>query len=176
MILLMLGAATGQVALAQSAPPIKMGLWADTATVTTTTHLPPEVAAKINAPGGVMTLPPRVINTNICHTAADWTRSIAGANQAKNCTMTNKVVTAKGMSMDMTCTVPNQGTSTGHIDAVFDSPEQVHSTVHMAFTGAPKAQNGAGMSTTVDIKSESHYVSADCGDVKPLEPQSATKP
>lgn len=176
LILVVLVVVVGQLAWAQSAPPIKIGLWENTATVTTTTHLPPEASAKMNAPGGVMTMPPRVVTTKTCHTASDWAKSIAAVNQGKNCTISNKVMTAKGMSMDMTCSVPGQGASTGHIDVVFDSTEQVHSTMHMTFTGAATAQHGTGFSSTMDVKSEGHYLGADCGDVKPMDLQQTTKP
>ncbi len=173
MVLSGLVVAAGQLAWAQSAPPIKMGLWQNTATVTTTMHLPPEMAAQMNAPGGAMAMPPRTVETKTCHTAADWEKSFANS-QARNCTITNKLMTAKGMSLDLTCTEPGQGKAVAHMDAVFDSPEQVHSTMHMTFVQDSAAQHGAGTSTTMDVKSESRYLSADCGNVKPMDVQPTT--
>ncbi len=173
MVLSGLVVVAGQLAMAQSAPPIKMGLWQNTATMTTTIHLPPELAAKMNAAGGAMAMPPHTLQTKVCQTAASWTKSIANS-QAKNCTITHKVITAKGMSMDMTCSEPGKGSAVAHLEAVFDSPEQVHSTMHMQFNQAATSAQASGTTTTTDVKSESHFLSTDCGNVKPMDMQPDT--
>lgn len=162
----MVVAGLGALAWAQSAPPIKMGLWENTSTVTM--HLPTEAAANTNGSGGGTAMPPRTVTMKSCYTAAEWTKAFA-ANQAKNCAITNKVITAKSMSMDITCAGASQRNSVAHMDTVFDSPEETHSTMRMAMAG----QHGSGMS--MDVKTEGRYLGADCGDVKPFDLQNAGK-
>jgi hypothetical protein len=140
------------VAAAQE-PPIKMGLW-ETST-TTTTKVPPQMPA-LASMGGTAT-DKRVA----CFSAGDWQRAMGLMKDGMGCTTTQRP-TAHGMSMDLMC--KNDATNTvARMDVVFDAMVKMTSTMHSTMT-APSMGKGE---VTMDIKSESHFVSADCGEVKP---------
>lgn len=63
------------------------------------------------------------------------------------------------MSGDVSCTMPS-GSTTGHFEAQFPDPGTVHSTIDLNMT-----LQGRTMQRT--IKTESHWVSASCGDLAP---------
>jgi len=158
----------GAVARAQdmpSNPPIKMGLWESSVTSTISgLTLPPDIVAKLQAmgrpvPGGTHTLV-----SQGCMTPDEWTKAMErmnSSNQSK-CTYTNRTITAQKISFDMSCTSERGSAFTGHFEMIIDDDQHSHGTAHMKGEGGP---NGQPM--TIDTTLSSHFVAADCGDVKP---------
>ncbi len=77
------GSATGLTQDALTPPPVKMGLWQNTATNTMTgLQLPPEVVAKMQAMGRpVPGAAPRTIVTQSCLTPDKWQKSFTDMQQ-----------------------------------------------------------------------------------------------
>jgi hypothetical protein len=132
------------VMLAQ-APPIKMGLWETNSTVD-------------NGDGS-----PTKAKLRSCITTADWEKMAQGAMPQRPGCKNSLAKTANGYSFDVNCssaqmTIQMHGTS--HIvDA-----EHMQGEMHMTTVFQGKTNN-------VITRSETHYVSAGCGAVKPGQPQ-----
>ncbi|ADW68868.1 DUF3617 domain-containing protein [Granulicella tundricola] len=143
-------------ALCSAAPaqeaPMKMGLWETTSVITM--QLPPGMPSMM---GGT-----RTITVQSCLTPESWQKTMERAqNPRKDCTYTDKTVTATGMTFAMTCT----GRSTTMVkgETVFESKEKGSSTVHMEMS---TSGSGGGKMVT-DSKGTTRYLGADCGKVKP---------
>ena len=80
------------------------------------------------------------------------------------CSFTNRVQTARGASYDMSCTGP-MGSAQGHTDYHLIDDEHFSSTIHLTVNGKSQGQS---MTMTRDMSTTGTYVSADCGDVKPM--------
>jgi hypothetical protein len=138
-------------------PPVAMGLWQTetTATVTGVENTP--MAGMAAAMG-------RQHVTQSCLTAEKWKSDIQGFNakQQHNCTLSNLHQDSHEVSFDEVC--GQGGMNASHVDILIDSGEHAHGTVVMTVTNPqlPKPM-------TVNMSMVSHYVSADCGDVKPGE-------
>jgi len=168
-LLLALCCLAGAIARAQdkpSTPPIKMGLWESTVTSNISgIQLPPDIVAKLQAmgrpvPGGAHTLV-----SQGCMTPDEWTKVMErmnSGNQSK-CTFTNGTITSQKISFDMSCASERGGVFTGNFEINIDDDEHSHGSVHM------KTEGGGpnGQPVTVDTTLNSHFISADCGDVKP---------
>jgi len=136
--------AMGCVHVAAQAPPIKMGLWEKTLVTT----------------GGVG---PATLKAKSCVTAAEWQEMVGNSTKEQpGCTI-NRVKTAHGYSFSGTCTTAHttmtlSGSATivdtGHITA------ETHSTTMVK-----------GQKRQIDTHSESRFLSADCGSVKPGDPE-----
>jgi hypothetical protein len=87
------------------------------------------------------------------------------SSNAMKCSFTNRVQTARGASYDMSCTGP-MGSAQGHTDYHLIDDEHFSSTVHITITA--KGQSGQTMTMTRDATTTGKFVSADCGDVKPM--------
>jgi len=146
-------------------PPVKMGLWESSITSNIGgITIPPEVAAKLQAMGRQVPGGPHTTVTQSCMTKEEWAKSIEKMNNSKEtqCTYTNKSFTSSKFSFDMSCTSERGSVFTGHFEMLVDDPEHTHGSAHMKGEGGP---NGQPM--TIDTTLSSHYVSGDCGDVKP---------
>jgi Protein of unknown function (DUF3617) len=88
----------------------------------------------------------------------------AQQNPAMKCSFTNRRQTATGASFDMACTTA-QGSATGHQEYRITDDSHATSSTHMTIT---MSANGRTMNSAMDATSASKFVSADCGDVKPL--------
>src|SRR5215472_10194955 len=128
-----------QVPQVADAPPIKMGLWESTMTMGTT---------------GAM------LKSRACLNQETYQRMLTRV--PPNCTISNLTTTAASITGDVKCESPDGGTSKGHVDVQI--PDS--STVHGAVTVTTKYQ---GHTMVMDIKSDAHFVSADCGDLSPGE-------
>jgi len=80
------------------------------------------------------------------------------------CTFSNRVQTDKGASYDMSCSGP-MGSAKGHTDYKVIDDEHFNSTIHMTITGSAQGQV---MTMNRDVTTTGKFVSADCGDVKPV--------
>jgi hypothetical protein len=144
-------------------PPVKMGLWQNTITNTMTgLQLPPDVVAKMQAAGRpVPGAAPRTIVTQSCMTAESWQKSFTDMQQRQNCQITNVHQSATGMSGDMACTSAD-GSSKGHMEATFSSPEKMNGKMHLEVTTTRQAQP-----LMVDATFNSVYQGADCKGISP---------
>jgi Protein of unknown function (DUF3617) len=148
---------------AQSAPPIKMGLWQNTVVSTMSgIQLPPEVVERMKAagrsvPGGT----PKTMVTQGCLTAEKWQESWQRAQAGQDCQTKNLKVEASGMSADIACK-SEDGASTGHTQITFISPEKVHGTTHMEIVTSRNPQP-----IVMDITMDSVYQGADCKGISP---------
>jgi hypothetical protein len=166
-ISLSLVASSMTAAYAQSVPPpVKMGLWQTEVDRTMTGfQLPPGVAEKMRAMGRPA---PGNSSTTVesCWTPEQWNKSITDLQDNKSCTRTNVVQDSHHLSFDVTCTdSKNNKNMLGHMEMIFDDSEHVHGTMVM------KSSQSAPTSVPIDMdmKLNAHFVSSDCGDVKPGE-------
>ena len=118
-------------------PPIKMGLWE--ATVTSS-------------------LAPKALKTRSCLTPQSYQDAMA--HIPPGCTLTNKTQTATSITGDLSCTLQHGGTTTGHIDVEMPDPATVRSKIDLSL-------NVQGQTMPMTLTTESHFVSADCGDIAP---------
>jgi hypothetical protein len=118
-------------------PPIKMGLWE--ATITNS------IAANS-------------IKTQSCVTPQSYQDAMA--HVPPGCTITNKVQTSTSITADVSCTLQRGGTTTGHLDVELPDPGTMRSTIKLTI-------NANGQSVPMTLTTESHFLSADCGDVAP---------
>jgi len=159
----------GALAKAQdlpATPPVKMGLWESSITSTIGgMTIPPEVAARLQAMGRpVPGSTPHTTVTQSCMTKEEWAKSFEkmNNNEAK-CTYTNRNFTSEKISFDMSCASEHGGVFTGHFEMLIDNDEHTHGSAHMK----GEAGQGGGQPMTFDTTLSSHYLGADCGDVKP---------
>ena len=168
--LLMAGLVGSVAALAQDVsapPPVKMGLWQNTATNTMTgLQLPPDVLAKLQAMGRpVPGAAPRTIVTQSCLTPDKWQKSFTDMQQNKSCQFTNVHQSTTGMSGDIACTT-GEGSSKGHMEATFPSQEKMNGKMHMEITTARQPQP-----IVMDVTFEGLYQGADCKGISPDSPK-----
>ena len=166
MILLCAAVAGAQTAAPAAPPPVKMGLWE----TSSTSHiaglqLPPDVAAQLKAmgrslPGGTHTLV-----TQGCLTPEEWQKQMADMNKPpdSDCKTTNRQVTPRSVSFDISCKSENGATTNGHWEMHVVDNEHGQGSAHMtSSTPGPHGQN-----LTMDMTFNSHYLSSNCGEVKP---------
>jgi hypothetical protein len=137
-------AAGSGILLAQSSPPIKMGLW-ERMMVTTGRAGP--VTMKVKS----------------CITPATWEEMLAiTLKQHQDCTMNNSK-TAHGYTSSGSCTIPHGSTVFKGSTTMQDS-EHIVSEFQTTMTVDGKVLESESHFT-------SHFVSASCGTVKPGEPE-----
>jgi hypothetical protein len=163
---LMAATAISGTAVAQPAP-IKMGLWHGKVVSTMSgLELPPDVVARLKAMGRpVPGSAPTTTETESCLTPEKWKEMLTKSQDRENCRYDNLKVDSSGMSGDMECTTA-RGTTKGHMQMNFVSPEKVHGTVHMEVTSARRPQP-----VLMDMTIDSTYEGADCKGISPDEPK-----
>jgi hypothetical protein len=124
-----------------STPPGKPGLW-ETST-----------SSQMNMPG--MNMPARTSKVRSCVSADHWSQDLAKV-QNQDCTKTGEKFSGNTYTAEVSCKSGAKGTFT----ITWDSAESSHSTMHMDM-------NMNGRSMSMDSTSTGHFVSADCGAVKP---------
>ncbi len=122
--------------LIANAPPIRMGLWEASITTAMGTN----------------------IKTRSCMTPQSYRDDLA--HMPQGCTLSNVQTSTSSMSGDVSCTLPNGASSSGHIAAQFPDTSTAHATINVTMT-----MQGRTMPLT--ITTDSHFVSADCGDIQP---------
>jgi hypothetical protein len=125
-------------------PPMKLGLWETNST--TMMQMP-----GMNMPPR----PPRTSKVKSCVTADSWAKNI-GQAQGQDCTKTNESFSGTTYSADVSC----KSGAKGHVSMTFDTPETGHGTMHVDI-------NAGGHPASMEMTMSSHFISADCGDVKP---------
>jgi hypothetical protein len=154
-------------------PPIRMGLWESTNTVTMTgIQLPPDVVEKLKQMGRpVPGSSPQTMMSQSCYTPEEWEKSMSGARRQRDeqCSQHNLEVNSSRMVFDESCTSSRGDTTTGHFEILFDDAEHAHGSGHFTTTRAQGSQ--AGHPINVDMNLKGHFLSADCGDVKPGSPK-----
>jgi len=156
LVLICMTAAAGYRTLhAQSPepPPIKMGLW-QTETSSEMTGMP-------NMPAGRS-------RSNVvqgCMTPDSWKDSLTKLQERPNsdCTTKNIKQTGHTFAVDESCT-SDRFTSTTHFEATVDDTEHMHGSGTMEISSPQFPQP-----MKANMKMTSHFVSSDCGDVKPGE-------
>ena len=138
------GVALGQGAAPQP-PPIKMGLWEKKMETT-------------GGPAGAMTL-----KSKSCVTPGTWQEMVENASRQHAGCSINITKTAHGYSFTGSC---NQAHSTAVISgsATIEDAEHIVAETHSTMT-----MNG--QKREIQTHSTSHYVGADCGKVKPGDPE-----
>jgi hypothetical protein len=151
---------------AQTAPPVKMGLWQTTVATTMNLELPPDVVERMKAAGRpVPGSSPMTTVVQGCLTPEKWKDAWTRSQQQGNCEMKNLKQDAAGISMDVECKTA-RGTSTGHTQLSFDSSEKAHGTSHMEIVSerSPKP-------TVMNMVMDSVYQGADCKGISPDSPK-----
>jgi hypothetical protein len=133
-----------------STPPMKLGLWETTSTMSM--QMP-----GMNAPPQ----PPRTVKARVCVTAETWARSFGNNDRVANCTRSNESYGAKHYSFDISCPATN---SSGHFEMEFSSEDSGHGKLHIDMS--PN-----GHHAILDNVMDSHFVSSDCGGLAPGKPQ-----
>jgi Protein of unknown function (DUF3617) len=148
---------------AQSTPPVKMGLWQTTVISTMAgIQLPPEVLEKMKAAGrSVPGSTPQTTVTQGCLTPEKWQQSWQRAQQSGDCTAKNFKQDVSGMSVDVECK-SERGTSTGHTQINFVSPEKAHGTTHMEIVTTRSPQP-----IVMNLTMDSVYQGTDCKGISP---------
>lgn len=165
-ILVAVCAAATAFAQSSAPPPVKMGLWETTITSQMSGfQLPPDVVAKLKAMGRSVPGGAHTTVSQGCLTPEEWQKSMEGMNQPPNsdCTITHRQIESRKFSFDISCKSEHGGTTTGHWEMQATDDEHSHGSGHMASDAAgPNGQH-----FTMDMTLNSHFVSTNCGDVKP---------
>lgn len=132
-----------------AAPPMKLGLWESTTSMTM--NVP-------GMPGGQR--PPTMVHARSCVTAETWARTFTDSGRAGDCTRSNEKFVDGHLTFDMAC--PRIG-GTGHGDMRFANGSG-HGTVHLDM-------NLGGHPVSSEMVIDSHFVDADCGSVVPGKPE-----
>jgi Protein of unknown function (DUF3617) len=134
-------------------PPIKMGLWQSSVTVT----------------GGMGTAG-RAITNQSCYTPESWKESMQNMQsrqQKLSCTTSNLQQDSHSLSFDGQCSADQGFTINYHIQMVLDSDSAMHGSSTTKMSG-PSFPQGMSMSAAINSK----FLSSDCGDIKPGESKS----
>lgn len=132
--------------LLAQAPPVKMGLWEKTMTMT-------------GGPTGTMT-----IKSKSCVTPDSWKEMVGNSSKPQPGCTTNLTKTSNGYSFVSSCTRPQGGTMTAKGSATIQDAEHIVGESHTTSTMNGKTRE-------MEMHSTSHFVSASCGSVKPGDPE-----
>jgi hypothetical protein len=144
-IILAVLATSSGVLLAQSAP-IKMGLWEKKMVTTGGTGAPTTMTAKS------------------CINPEAWQEMVGNlSKQHEGCT-TNTVKNAHGYTFSGSCTIPHGGTM------VMNGTLTIQDTEHIIAESHSTTTNN-GQKRQMDSHSTSIFLGADCGNIKPGEPE-----
>ena len=127
-----------------SQPPVRLGLWEASQTMSTSRATPPDTA-------------PPMVRLRECVTQATWDKNFS-ARPNPTCTRSNESYANGHYVADFAC--PN---GSGHIDTHFLTPEAVQ--IHSRMTVVTH-----GHTVTVEGLTDLHFVSTACGSVRPGQP------
>ena len=133
-------------------PPMKMGLWESTSV---TTMVMPDMP---NMPGMGA---PRTNKVRSCMTPESYAKNFYNRPQSKDCTRANESWTGNKYSFDIVCPAQN---GSGHFEITMQGEEAGHGTMHMKMSPG-------GHTMTMDMTTDTHFVSSDCGSVTPDKPE-----
>jgi hypothetical protein len=133
-------------ALLAQAPPVKMGLWEKTMTMT-------------GLPSGPMTM-----KSKSCVTPDSWKEMVGNSSKTQPGCTTNLTKTSNGYSFVSNCTRPQGGTMTAKGSATIQDAEHIIGESHTTSTTNGKTRE-------MEMHSTSHFLSASCGTVRPGDPE-----
>lgn len=93
--------------------------------------------------------------TRSCFTNESYQTEMA--KMPPGCTISNQAWTSHSFTADVACTM-REATSTGHVDVQFPDTATIHSTINISMTAQ-------GQTMPISFTTDSHFVSADCGDI-----------
>ena len=138
--------------------PIKPGLWET------------QVTSKVGTMGMI-----GPVSAQSCFSAGttlgDYLTATNKGTLGAQCSVSNKVQTAHGISYDTTCTSQSMA-SKGHIDFQLPDAEHFSGTSHTTATGTTQ---GRPINTAIDKTFAAKFLASDCGSVKPLVVPSSPK-
>lgn len=102
-----------------------------------------------------------------CVTQKSFAETMSKANKHPGCTVTNQNISSHGFVIDVSCNITNIQSRVHSVLELID-PEHQRTTITMTMTMNGKSEN----STT---KSTGHFIKADCGKVKPGDPEILSK-
>jgi hypothetical protein len=133
-------------------PPIKMGLWQSSVTIT---------SSSMGQAG-------RAITNQSCYTPDSWKQSMqamqARQQQKLNCTTSNLQQDSHSLSFDGQCSADQGYSINYHIQMVLDSDSAMHGSSTTKMNG-PMFPQGMAVSSAISSK----FLSSDCGTLKPGE-------
>jgi hypothetical protein len=133
-------------------PPIKMGLWQSTVTITSSAMGPASHAGSSTHQS--------------CYTPDSWKESMESmqsrAPQDIKCTTSNIHQDSHSVSFDGECDSQQGYTVTYHVEMFLDSDSAMHGTSNAKMSG-PMFPQGMSISSAISSK----FISPDCGDIKP---------
>jgi len=97
-------------------------------------------------------------------TLGDYLTATNGSVPGVKCTISNKAVTAHGISYDTECTGAT-ASSKGHIDFQVPDTDHFSGTSH---TTVNRTSHGKPLTMSIDKTFSAKFLSAACGDVKPV--------
>lgn len=146
------------LASAQSAPPLKMGLWENSVTVTMS-----------GMPNGMSGSLPAVTKQS-CMTTDTWKEALQSMQshrqmaKAANCSTSNVQQDTHHFAFDVSCSAQQGMNTKTHIEMTLDSEESMHGAMSTSMSG-PNVPQGMVMNATIQSK----FLSSDCGTLKPGE-------
>ena len=161
---LLSGVALSGMALAADIP-VNTGLWEmQVSTSFAGIQISPEMQEKLKKMGVNPPGMPTSSTQQMCVTEQTLAR-FGEPNQGGKCRQENIQRSARGLSFDLVCENP-QNNARGHVDVVFDDRTHVHGTVKMS--GTHGTSGGQSIPFSVDATQTGHWLSNDCGGVKPV--------
>jgi hypothetical protein len=151
----------GVVAVAQKAPPVKMGLW--DVTIHKQTTVSPAMAAIMKRKGQKIDSP-STERWHTCMTEARWRRDEARVDlpPPDGCTLTHKSVDAHGRSTVLKCETAGGGLIVLESQFSWENHERIH--LVQRLTSVPP---GIGGNTVQHVDVSSRFIGEDCGPVTP---------
>ena len=128
------------------AAPVKMGLWEKKMTMDTGTGAPRQLASKS------------------CITPETWQEMVANMSKPREGCTVNNVKNAHGYTFNATCKTPNGGTM------VTNGSETIQDSQHIV-AESHTIMSANGQKRQMDSKSTSTFLGADCGKIKPDQPE-----
>jgi hypothetical protein len=145
-VLIVMLAGYSGIVFAQAAP-VKMGLW--------------EKKMTMNMGTGAA----QAINSKSCVTPESWQEMMGNLPKPQEGCTVDRVKSAHGYSFTATCKAPNGTTMVTTGSATIQDSQHIVSESHTAMT-----ENG--QKRQMEVKSTSTFLGADCGKIKPGEPES----
>src|ERR1700689_2425427 len=146
LVLILVLAGYSGIVFAQAAP-VKLGLWEKKMTMDLGT-------------GG-----PRQINPKSCETPESWQDMVGNPSKPHEGCTVDRVKNAHGYTFTSTCKTPNGTTMVTSGSETIQDSQHIVSESHTVMT-----ENG--QKRQMEVKSTSSFLSADCGKIKPGEPES----
>ena len=147
LVLIAVLAGYSSIVFAQTAP-VKMGLWEKKMTMDVGTGAPRQLVSKS------------------CITPEAWQEMAENVSKPREGCTVDDVKNAHGYTFTATCKTPNGGTMVTSGSATIEDSQHIVSESHTIMTTN-------GQKREMESKSTSSFLSADCGKIKPGEPESA---